>query len=116
VAHADMPERREVCGACDGLAQRENSLHSRREEGPSGLGSGGEALGNAHGLREQQPGRSIPEERGWIGDPGWWITEPDVGRVADGVAARVDRLKAIGNGQVPICAAAAWNILSEVAQ
>jgi len=42
----------------------------------------------------------------------WWETEPNVGRVADGVAARVDRLKAIGNGQVPLCAATAWRILS----
>jgi len=42
----------------------------------------------------------------------WWQAEPDVGRVADGVAARVDRLKAIGNGQVPLCAATAWRILS----
>ena len=43
----------------------------------------------------------------------WWQSEPNVGRVADGVAARVDRLKAIGNGQVPLCAATAWRILSE---
>jgi len=42
----------------------------------------------------------------------WWQTEPNVGRVADGVGARVDRLKAIGNGQVPLCAATAWRILS----
>jgi hypothetical protein len=28
------------------------------------------------------------------------------------VASRVDRLKAIGNGQVPLCAAEAWRILS----
>ena len=42
----------------------------------------------------------------------WWSTEPDVGRVANGVAARVDRLKAIGNGQVPLCAARAWEALS----
>jgi hypothetical protein len=27
------------------------------------------------------------------------------------VAARVDRLKAIGNGQVPLCAATAWELL-----
>ena len=25
--------------------------------------------------------------------------------------ARVDRLKAIGNGQVPLCAATAWELL-----
>ena len=42
----------------------------------------------------------------------WWSIEPDVGRVAHGVAARVDRLKAIGNGQVPLCAATAWRILN----
>jgi DNA (cytosine-5)-methyltransferase 1 len=41
----------------------------------------------------------------------WWASEPNVDRVADGVAGRVDRLKAIGNGQVPLCAATAWNIL-----
>jgi hypothetical protein len=27
------------------------------------------------------------------------------------VASRVDRIKAIGNGQVPLCAASAWRIL-----
>jgi DNA (cytosine-5)-methyltransferase 1 len=42
----------------------------------------------------------------------WWNVEPNVGRVANGVAARVDRLKAIGNGQVPLCAATAWRILN----
>ena len=42
----------------------------------------------------------------------WWQSEPDVGRVAHGVAARMDRLKAIGNGQVPLCAATAWRYLS----
>ena len=49
---------------------------------------------------------------GGIGAGEWWQSEPNVGRVADGVAARVDRLKAIGNGQVPLCAATAWRILS----
>ena len=43
---------------------------------------------------------------------GWWDAEPNVGRVANGVAARVDRLKAIGNGQVPLCAATAWKVLT----
>jgi hypothetical protein len=28
------------------------------------------------------------------------------------VADRVDRLKAIGNGQVPLCAATAWKVLT----
>jgi DNA (cytosine-5)-methyltransferase 1 len=65
----------------------------------------------------QFKGRRIPigiqQENSNIGDSRWWETEPDVGRVADGVAARVDRLKAIGNGQVPLCAAEAWRILTK---
>lgn len=32
-------------------------------------------------------------------------------RVATGIKDRVNRLKALGNGQVPLCAAAAWEIL-----
>lgn len=46
------------------------------------------------------------------GEQNWWAVEPDVGRVAHGVAARVDRLKAIGNGQVPTVAATAFRILT----
>jgi DNA (cytosine-5)-methyltransferase 1 len=42
----------------------------------------------------------------------WWQTEPNVGRVANGVAARVDKLKAIGNGQVPLQVATAFTILA----
>jgi DNA (cytosine-5)-methyltransferase 1 len=54
-------------------------------------------------------------------DRNWWQREPEfvprttqrnMGGVADGLAARVDRLKAIGNGQVPLCAATAWRILN----
>jgi len=47
------------------------------------------------------------------GTPEWWDQEPEgVPRVANGVKHRVNRLKAIGNGQVPLCAALAWSILS----
>jgi len=42
-----------------------------------------------------------------------WEIEPDVGRVANGVAARMDRIKALGNGQVSQVAAFAWEILSQ---
>ncbi len=33
--------------------------------------------------------------------PDWWAVEPDVGRMAHGVSARVDRLKGLGNAIVP---------------
>ena len=58
--------------------------------------------------------RSV-KERAFISKSSWWDAEPDVGRVADGVAARVDRLKAIGNGQVPAVAATAWRLLNDPA-
>ena len=58
-------------------------------------------------------GRSLERSPGPCGDgTGWWSSEPRMGRVADGVAHRVDRLKAIGNGQVPIVAASAFEALS----
>lgn len=41
-----------------------------------------------------------------------WPLEPNVGRVANGVAARMDRIRALGNGQVPQCAALAWRCLT----
>ena len=41
----------------------------------------------------------------------WWETSPTVYRMDDGVAFGMDRLKAIGNGQVPIVAATAWKQL-----
>jgi len=49
-----------------------------------------------------------------IGNASWWKFESNICRVANGVASRVDRLKAIGNGQVPLCAATAWRILNEL--
>ena len=68
---------------------------------------------DTEGRKEQGDGRLT--ERG-AGGEGYgnsvWPTESDVGRVAHGVASRVDRLKAIGNGQVPLVAATAWTILS----
>jgi len=42
---------------------------------------------------------------------GQWSVEPGVGRVAHGVASRVDRLKALGNGQCSLVAGVAWGIL-----
>ena len=55
------------------------------------------------------------ERESWrasIGFAQWWQIEPSLDRVVDGMADRVDRLKAIGNGQVPLCAASAWRLLT----
>jgi DNA (cytosine-5)-methyltransferase 1 len=57
--------------------------------------------------RERQASDAINERK-----RAEWPIEPCVGRVADGVAARMDRLKAIGNGQVSRVAATAFRILT----
>ena len=41
----------------------------------------------------------------------WWQVEPKVGLVANEVADRVDRNRALGNGQVPEVVRLAWEIL-----
>jgi DNA (cytosine-5)-methyltransferase 1 len=71
---------------------------------------GGE-VADTNGMRELQPQRGERKKRGWASDGGWWGAEPALGRVAHGVAHRVDRLRAIGNGQVPQCAAEAFRRL-----
>jgi len=54
-------------------------------------------------------------ERGSCGG-GWWSRERSASRVCgvdDGVAARVDRIAAVGDGQVPAVVRAAWCLLTE---
>jgi DNA (cytosine-5)-methyltransferase 1 len=76
--------------------------------------NGGEDVAYANGTQRARWRESFQGglHQGWFGCADWWQLEPDVGRVAHGVAARVDRLKAIGNGQVPLCAAEAFRLLS----
>lgn len=49
-----------------------------------------------------------PDNGGRVVQLSWWAREPGVCRVADGVANGVDRLGALGNGQVPYVAARAF--------
>ena len=71
------------------------------------------AYSSSKNVERQRKPIGIQETRNTIGSPSWWQIEPNVDRVANGVVARVDRLKAIGNGQVPLCAATAWELLTE---
>jgi|TARA_E500000081_G_scaffold35002_1_gene38766 DNA (cytosine-5)-methyltransferase 1 len=41
-----------------------------------------------------------------------WAFEPNVGRVVDGCADRVDRIRLLGNGVVPQTTAKAWSVLN----
>jgi DNA (cytosine-5)-methyltransferase 1 len=47
--------------------------------------------------------------------PGWWDVEPDVGRVAHGVPARLDRLRGLGNAVVPQVAEHVGRLIIEAA-
>jgi len=61
---------------------------------------------------EEQRGASPTGAQHAPGERGdWWESEPGVGRVADGMAWRVDRLSGLGNGQVPAVVRLAWNLL-----
>jgi len=81
----------------------------------SGMSCGTSEISNTakQGLEGQKPeGEFSGKESGLPAECNWWATEPTLGRVAHGVADRVDRLKSIGNGQVPQVAATAWEILN----
>jgi DNA (cytosine-5)-methyltransferase 1 len=69
-----------------------------------GLAAGCEDVADADSERLQgqwsQSSRVGAEQRDPC-DPRWWLPEPPVGRVANGIPRRVDRLKGLGNAIVP---------------
>jgi len=108
----------------------ERSGKSRKiQERPNGQLSGSESekrgidLSNADGQRAERLGlklRPRPLFERYIDAESiesrrfedWWAVEPPVGRMVDGVAHWVDRLRGCGNGVVPQQAAYAFDILS----
>jgi DNA (cytosine-5)-methyltransferase 1 len=88
-------------------ARRGKGMGERSQQGSR---HGGSDVADTNGVRELQPQGSEARSSGGIAGE-WWATEPDVGRVAHGVAARVARLRAIGNGQVPAVVRLAWDLL-----
>ena len=62
------------------------------------------ACTNSEGLEKRQGQDAIGAGQDGRSKPGrseWWAIEPDVGRVAYGIPARVDRLRGLGNAVVP---------------
>lgn len=113
---------RDVSNA-DGDRQPVEVQHNTRlNEQAAQLGSDGkvQAVSNAHSGGLQEPQDQRESQATLRGRPDadrcngitWWDVEPELGRVANGMAYRVDRIEAIGNGQVPAVVRAAWRLLS----
>lgn len=117
------------CGCGEDVAYPERSRRNGRAgtQRPSGWiesedGDCPRAFSEGTRLENGRPtgaSESQGETNGQMAQPGfercsssWWAVEPGLDRVANGVAFRVDRIKAIGNGQVPAVAATAWNLLT----
>lgn len=72
-------------------------------------GPPGGAVADPDRAWQLQPEGGLAERGGWALDrrdaprtgAWWWAAEPDVGRVAYGVPARMDRLRTLGNAVVP---------------
>jgi DNA (cytosine-5)-methyltransferase 1 len=92
-------------------ADNQRQLRSQRSEcderGWAGNGSESLANANGQGLQKSEAfggrlGIALGQFAGFtVERSGWWLTEPNVGRVANGVPSRMDRLKGLGNAVVP---------------
>ena len=113
--HAKMAGLSNVVADATRFQQGRKKQRAKRERVGSGGKSGEERkVADADSARseEWERAKSAKTEHTGINGNGWWTVEPNVGRVANGVPNRVGRLKALGNGQVPAVAQAAWEILS----
>lgn len=89
--------------------RRSQARQLRHDESEEWFTGGGEEMADAAGLRWEQGnqdcgrrGEGSGEEQGaGLAGSGWWSVEPGLGRVADGVPNRVDRLEELGNAVVP---------------
>lgn len=95
---------------------RELQRQGRQQDQRRRLGDGAQAYADAGGAGPSQPrpqpagadgqqGRRAPSQRGG------WPAEPGLVRMVHGVPNRVDRIRALGNAQVPRVAATAWEVL-----
>lgn len=68
----------------------------------SSIGQQGQGLhGRCFDTKTHPNGKADWTKYGGQGNEAIWCAEPDVGRVANGIPARLDRLKSLGNAVVP---------------
>lgn len=117
--HVGAPHRRNrmwiVAYLANPGSRRRNRPESRQMEQPRGteIISSSADLSDTDSVGWKGRARKGTESTGrrQSANPLKWPVEPDMGRVAHGMAHRVDRVRALGNGQVPRVAALAWQIL-----
>jgi len=76
-----------------------NIRGTSRDDRSVAFNGGGADVANATSIHVQGHNNGPEQVEPWRS--GWWDVEPNVGRVADGVPSRVDRLKCLGNAIVP---------------
>lgn len=96
-----------------GFQQHDAYSASRAKESHGPTGECGENVSNP-ACKLRQWNVKAWRRRTGLADGSWWATEPDVGRVADGVPNRVDRLKSLGNAVVPAQAYPIFRAIAEV--
>ena len=102
------------------LDNAKESIKEKRESNNSYNKTGNDADSSSNGSRENANGFTLAENsderrsrfsRYGINRPSWWQNEPQIRRVVDGVAFGMDRIRACGNGVVPLQAAMAYYTL-----
>lgn len=98
------PERAMADTACERIQRHAAICAAEQEKGSGEMQSDAES-GNGADVCNTVRGRCAGDAR-WeqlqeLADGRCWAAEPDVGRVAHGIPARVDRLKCLGNAVVP---------------
>jgi len=112
--HSGAPHKRNriwILGADTSVTRlgRHNSVSGEKEKHkPRHLGK---KIPDFSSIRDKAKKEPAQSEEGNVAMRSWWDTEPELGRVANGVARRMDRLRTIGNGQVPIVAATIFKTL-----
>lgn len=106
----DAPHRRDRCAIlahADRPGQQRCQQHGTPGDRQS-YGSVGQCCpavadtdGEGFQIAGHQPGEQSSQRKNGTADGHRWPAEPDVGRVAHGIPARVDRLRCLGNAVVP---------------
>lgn len=101
----------ERCGT--DAVQRGDATESGRETFDEAIHIGGMQFDGVCGSISDTSGKDNGVRAQRHASRKWWETEPDVGRVADGVPHRVERLRGLGNAVVPQQVYPIFNAIAE---